>query len=157
MLSYLAEVLGFVFLLACIYRYVRPPLRKLMDRQAESIRKSLSSADDAVESGERMIAEAHAALEAAHSDAAGIIDRANQISAQIVLEAELRGREEHERLVTGAAVVADFESQRARGEVTQEIGSVVVAATELVVAAEMNASLQREFIGKAIDAAEAMA
>ena len=49
--SYLAEVIGFLLLLAFIYRYVRPPLRRLMDKQAESIRSSIASADAAAESG----------------------------------------------------------------------------------------------------------
>ncbi len=41
MAAYLAEVIGFLLLLAFIYHYVRPPLKKLMNAQAESIRSSL--------------------------------------------------------------------------------------------------------------------
>ena len=156
MASYLAEVFGFLLLGVFIYRYVRPPLKKLMDRQAESIRSSLSSADAGLESGQRMLEEARSALEAAHSEATAIIERAHETSAQFLLEGERHGREEYDRLVASADAEADFERQRAREEVMRQVGAIVMAATELVVAAEIDSSLQREFIGETIDAAEAM-
>jgi F-type H+-transporting ATPase subunit b len=157
MASYLAEVFGFLLLGLFIYRYVKPPLKKLMDRQAESIRLSLSSADTGLESAQRMLADAHAALEAAQSEARAILARAHETSAQLLLEGERNGRAEYDRLVASAAAEAEFERQRARDEVTRQVGAIVMAATELVVAAEIDVSLQRVFIGETIDAAEAMA
>ncbi len=157
MASYLAEVFGFLLLGLFIYRYVWPPLKKLMDRQAESIRSTLSSADASLESARLMLADARAALEGAHSEAEAIIERAHETSAQILLEGERHGREEHDRLVASAATEATYERQRARDEVKRQVGAVVMAATEHVVAAEIDASLQRELIAETIDAAEAMA
>ena len=157
MVSYLAEVVGFLLLLAFIYRYVRPPLRGMMNKQAESIRLSITSADEAAESGASALAAARAALEAANADVTGITERAHQTSAQLRVEGERRGREEYERLVTSAAVEADFALKRARDEVTRQIGAIVLAATERVVAAELDAPRQRTLIGETIDAAEAMA
>jgi F-type H+-transporting ATPase subunit b len=86
-----------------------------------------------------------------------IIEQAHETSAQLRLEGERRGREEYERLVASAAAEADFERQRAREEITREIGSVVVAATERVVAAEMDLPFQRAFIAETIAVAETMA
>ena len=157
MASYLAELLGFLLLGLFIYHYVRPPLRKLMDSQAESIRLSLASADAGLESAARMLADARAAVEAAQSEARAILERAHETSAQLLLEGERNGRVEYDRLVASAAAEAEFERQRAREEVTRQVGAIVMAATELVVAAEIDASLQRVFIGETIDAAEAMA
>lgn len=157
MASYLAEVLAFLVLCYLTYRYVWPWLSKAMDRQAESIRSSLSSADASLESGQSMLTDARAALEAAHSDVAAIIARAHETSAQLLLEGERRGREEYERLVAAAASEATFERQRALEDVIRQIGAVVMSATERVVAVEMDAALQRAFISQAIDAAEAMA
>jgi F-type H+-transporting ATPase subunit b len=155
--SYLAEVFGFLLLGVFIYRYVKPPLKRLMDRQAEAIRSSLSSADAGLESAQQMRADAHAALEAARSEAKVILERAHETSAQLLLEGERNGRGEYDRLVASAVAEADFERQRAREEVTREVGAIVMAATELVVAAEIDAALQRVYIGATIDAAEAMA
>ena len=157
MASYLAEVFGFLLLGVFIYRYVKPPLKKLMDRQAESIRSTLASADAGLETSEHMLVQARAALQAAHSEATAIVERAHETSAQLLLEGERHGRDEYERLVASAAAEADFERQRAREEVTRQVGAIVMAATELVVAAEIDSSLQRVFIGETIDAAEAMA
>lgn len=156
MASYLAEVVGFILLLAFTYHYVWPMLKRLMDSQAESIRSSISSAEAAHDSGERQLVEARAALEAAHGEAEAIIERAHETSAQIRLEGERRGREEYDRLLASAAAEAEFERQRGRAEVTRQIGAIVMAATERVVAAEIDASLQRAFISEAIEVAEAM-
>ena len=104
-----------------------------------------------------MLADARAAVEAAQSEARAILERAHETSAQLLLEGERNGRVEYDRLVASAAAEAEFERQRAREEVTRQVGAIVMAATELVVAAEIDASLQRVFIGETIDAAEAMA
>jgi F-type H+-transporting ATPase subunit b len=157
MVSYLAEVIGFLLLLAFIYRYVRPPLRNMMNKQSESIRLSITSADEAAEGAANALAAARATLEAAKAEVTGIMERAHQTSAQLRLEGERRGREEYERLVASAAVEADFALKRARDEVTRQIGGVVMAATERVVAAELDDPRQRTLIGETIDAAEAMA
>ncbi|MGA3354717.1 MAG: F0F1 ATP synthase subunit B [Acidimicrobiales bacterium] len=157
MASYLAEVFGFLLLLAFTYRYAWPLLKRLMDSQAESIRSTLASSDAARDNGQRMLSEARDALEAARSEAEVIVERAHETSAQLRLEGERRGQEEHDRLVASAAAEAQFERQRAREEITREIGAIVMAATERVVAAEVDASLQRAFISETIDAAEAMA
>jgi ATP synthase F0 subunit b len=155
--SYLAEVFAFLLLILFIYRYVKPPLQKLMNRQAESIRLSLYSADAGLESAARMLADARAAVEAAQSEARAILERAHETSAQLLLEGERNGRAEYDRLMASAAAEAEFERQRAGEEVTRQVGAIVMAATELVVAAEIDTSLQRVFIGETIDAAEAMA
>jgi ATP synthase F0 subunit b len=157
--AYLAEVFGFLLLGVFVYRfrYAWPWLSQQMDKQADSIRLSLSSADAALESGQRTLTEARAALEAAHSDATAMIERAHESAAQLLLEGDQRGQEQYDRLVASAAAEADFECRRAQQEVTRQVGTIVMAATETVVAAEIDASLQRAFIGETIDAAEAMA
>ena len=156
MASYLAELFGFLLFLFVTFRFVWPLLRQQMDKQSDSIRLSISSADAALETSQRMLAEARAALEAAHSDATSIVERAHETSAQLLLEGERRGREEYERLIMSAAAEAEFERQRARAEVTREVGAIVMAAAERVVAAEIDETLQRAFISETIDAAEAM-
>lgn len=157
MASYLAEVVGFLLLLAFTYRYVWPLLKKLMDAQAESIRTSLAASETARESGQRMLAEARQALEGAQSEAGSIIEQAHETAAQILRDGERRGREEYDRLVTSAAAESEFERQRALEEVTRQIGAIVMAATEQVVTAELDAPLQRAFIAETIGVAEAMA
>lgn len=157
MASYIAELVGFLLLLAFIYRYVRPPLKRLMTGQAEAIRSSIFAADAAVENGQRLLADAQAALEQARLEATTIVERAHETSAQLRLEGERRGREEYERLVAAAAAEAELERQRARDEITKQIGAIVVAATERVVAAEMSLPVQRTFIAETIAVAETMA
>ncbi len=157
MASYIAEIIGFLLLIGFLYRYVRPLLATMMKRQAEAIRYSIDSAAEALQSAQQALAEARAGLEAAKTEVTGILERAHQTSAQLRLEGERRGREEYDRLVASAAAEADFAVKRARDEVTRQVGAVVMAATERVVAAELDEARQRTLIGETIDAAEAMA
>lgn len=157
MAGYIAEVVGFLLLLAFIGRYVAPPLRRLMDRQAATISATLSSADEAVEAASAELAAARQELARAHEQATAIVERAHETSAQLRLEGERHGREEFERIIANAAAEADLERQRARQEIAAEIGSLVVATAEKVVAAELDAPVQRAFIAETIDAAEAIA
>lgn len=158
MASYLAEVVGFLLLLFFAYRYFPWPfLKTLMVHQADAIRSSLSSADTARDGARQALVEARTALEQAHLEATSIIQRAHETSAQLRLDGEARGRDEHDRLVASVAAEAEFERQRGREEVSHEIGAIVMAATEAVVAAELDTTLQRAFISETIAAAEAMA
>ena len=157
MAGYLAEVIGFIVFLGLVYRYAWPWLKKMMSQQAEAIRSSISSADDAADGARRALDRgAGSALGAAQRDVTAILEEAHQTSAQLRLEGERRGREEQDRIVASAAAESEFELQRAREEVTRQVGTVVMAVTELVVAAELDAARQRALIGETIDAAEAM-
>ena len=157
MASYLAEVVGFLALIVLTYHYLWPMLRKMMDQQEESIRSSLASADKARDGAKSMLVEAHDAVGAAQGEVAVILERARETSAQIVAEGERRGHQEHQRLLANAALEAEFERSRAREKVSRQIGVIVMAATERVVAAEIDHELQEALVQETIDAAEAMA
>jgi len=155
--GYIAELVGFVLLLVFIYRWVAPPLKRLMDRRAATIAATLSSADAAVRSAEGELASAKEALARARDQASEIVERAHETAAQLRLEGERRGREEYQRIVANAAAEAGLERERARQEIAAEIGAIVVDTAEKVVAAEIDAPVQRAFIAEAIEAAEAIA
>jgi len=85
----------------------------------------------------------------------GIIERAHETSAQLLLDGEHRAGSS----TTGSSRAPQpraTSSATRQEEVTRQVGAIVMAATEVVVAAEIDAS-PAAFIGETIDAAEAMA
>ncbi len=154
--KFIGECVGLLLVFAFIAWKVAPPLKRLMDRQEDTIRSSIDSADQARAEAEAQLETARSRLEAAHDEAAVILDQARRTAAQLEAEGAQRGEEDYLRLVANAEVEAEFERQRAREEVTRELGQVIMAATARVVEAELDAARQRSLISEAIDAAEAI-
>lgn len=154
--KFIGECVGLLLVFAFIAWKVAPPLRRLMHQQEETIRSSISSADETRAGAEAELASARARLEAARGEAATIVEQARVTAAQLEAEGVARGEADYARLVQNAEVEAEFERQRAREEVTREVGAVVMAATERVVAAELDAGRQRALISETIGAAEAI-
>lgn len=156
MAKLIGEVVGLVLVIAFIVWKIRPPLKRLMAQQEEGIRTSIAAADAAEAAATHQLERARRSLEAARDDAAAIVELARRTAEQIHAEAERRGAAVYERLVESAASEADLERQRVRHEIMNEVGTVVMAATERVVAAEADGERQRALVSEAIGAAEAM-
>lgn len=157
MAKFIGECVGLLLAFVFIAWLVWPLLKKMMVAQEESIRLSISSADEARDAAATELIAAKDRLEAARDDATSILEQARRTADQLRAEGVARGEDEYERLLESAAAEAEFERQRAREEVMREIGVIVMAATERVVTAELDVGRQRGLIGEAIDAAEAMA
>jgi F-type H+-transporting ATPase subunit b len=153
-LSYLLEWIALAFVVAFIWRYVAPPLRKAMDAKRQQIGASLSEGDRAQTEAEALVTERRAALESAKAEAAAILAQAQQSAAAMLAEGGRRAEEERDRIISRAAAEIDGARIRLRAEVISEVGALVVAAAEQVVAAELDAANQHRLIGEAIEATE---
>jgi F-type H+-transporting ATPase subunit b len=151
-LSYLLEWIGLAICALVIWRYVWPPLRRLMNDQRERIQTELSAGEEAKSQAEALVAERRAALEQARGEAAGIVEQARRSAEGIVEDGRRRAEEERARTVGRAELEITAARARVRAEVISEVGRVVVAAAESVVEAELDDADQRRLIDGAIDA-----
>lgn len=153
-LSYILEIVGIVIVVALIWRYIAPPLNRVMNAKLESIRGQLAAGDEARAEAERLVTERKSALAAAKSEATLIVEQANK-SAQFLREDGIRrAEEEYGRIVSRIEHEIEAARSRARQEVLSELGAVVVAATEVVVRAELDTRSHRRLIDEAIGATE---
>lgn len=157
MAAYLAEVVGFLLLLAFVWRYVAPPLRRAMDRREASISNAIASAAAARADAEAERARREELLEAARAEAEAIRAQAQASAEHIRAEGTRAGLEERDRVVAAAAAQIALERARARDEVARAIGDLVVELAAEVVAAELDAERQRRLVEEAILAAEGAA
>ncbi len=153
--SYVLEWVGFLLFALIVWRKVLPPLRKVMDNQAERIRDSLEAAQRARVSGEGVLGQARHQLEVARREAATVVEQARRSAEQLLAEAQRRAREDHERLLARAAVEIDLERARVRDEISAEVSVAVVQAADQIVRRELNSTHQRRLVDQAIAAAEA--
>lgn len=153
--TFVLELIGFLLTLGVIAKYVLPVLNKAMNDRQNYIRNSIESAEQARSEADRLAVERREMLEAARQEARGIVDQANEIAEQLREEGRQRGQEEYERLVAAAQGDIELERQRARDEVMEEVGSLVLEAAERVIGAGLDSDRHRALVDEAISAAQA--
>jgi F-type H+-transporting ATPase subunit b len=153
--TFIAELIAFLLLVLFIAKVVVPPLRKVMNDREAHIKGSLDAAEEARRSAEESSARRREVLETARQEARGIIDQASETAEQLKEDGRQRGQEEYDRLVESARHEIQLERDRARNEVMQDLGALVIEAAERVVGAGLDPARHRALVEEAITAAQA--
>lgn len=153
-LSWILEVAGLIVVAGLIWRYIAPLLNKLMVSKVESIRTQLSAGEEARAEGARVVAERQAELAAAKVEAQAIEAQAKHSAELLLVDGKRRAEEEYQRYLSRIEQEIEAARVRARHSVMEELGAVVVVATEAVVRAEMTDPIRHRLIGEAISATE---
>jgi F-type H+-transporting ATPase subunit b len=155
--TFVLELIAFLLVLGFIAKYVLPPLNKAMAARADHIRNSIQAAEDARTEAEAAVVKRRELLELARGEARAIVDQANATADQLREEGRQRGQEEYERLLADARVEIEQERQRARDEVMEDVGALVLRAAEQVIGGALDAERHRSLVNDAIVAAQASA
>ena len=153
--TFIIEIIGFVIVLAVIAKVILPPINKALSERQEQIRASLASADAARAEADDTRAQRQAILDEARSAAREITAQANQTAETIRSEAQGRGNQEYERLVNSAEAEIALARQRAIDEISDRVGSLVLATAERVIGREVDAASHRDLIEEAVAALRA--
>lgn len=151
--AYYAELVGFVVFIAIILWKVVPAAQRMLDRRREAIRSTIDGAAVMLKAAEEELERRKALLEEARREAEVIRERAVATAAQLLADGHVRAAQEYDRLVEAAGGEIERERQRAREEVSRQIGAIVVDAAERVVRAEIDAARQRALVDEVISAA----
>ncbi|MGD0220058.1 MAG: F0F1 ATP synthase subunit B [Acidimicrobiales bacterium] len=135
-------------------RYAVPFLRPRMNARIESIRLELAAGEQTRLEASELVAARAAALEEAKAEAAALVERAQQAAAHLVAAGRERAAGEYAYALARADVAIDLARARVREEVIAEVGALVVAVAERVVAAELDERGHHRLIAEAIAAAE---
>lgn len=134
MIKYAAEVFAFLVVIAVIYRYVVPPLRRAMGKRQEAIRAEFDEAREAKEAAEADEAKYRSSTKDVESEVAEIRESAEALAEQIVAELQTKAHDEADRIIQRAhqQLAADRESL-IRGIRVEVGGHVVELAGRIVV------------------------
>jgi ATP synthase F0 subunit b len=158
MSTFIGQLIGFAVIVFLVWRYVVPPVRNMMNRQQETVRRQLEESAEA----KRKLAEAektHAkALEEAKSEATHILDDARADAEKIAEQLRAQADTELERLrVQGAQQVQLLRQQLVR-ELRQHLGyESVRRAGELVRDYVSDRDNQSATVDRFLDELDAMA
>lgn len=155
--TFIAEFVAFLLVLWVVWKYILPPLNKMLAERQDAIRAELAAADEAKAEAEQADAERRAALEGARAQAREIVETAQHTAERLAEEARTRAQREYDRLVASADAEVRLARQRALEEAAQQLGTVVVEVVEKIIAREMDAAAHRDLIDAAVGALAASA
>ncbi len=141
------QFVNFGILLFILWRFVLPPVQRMLDERRHRIEESLAAAErmraQATET-ERMLEEQR---EEGRRQAQQIIGEAQTIARRIEEEAKTRAGHEAEALLTRARTEIQLERDQAIADLRREFADITVSAAEKVI----NQSLDRQAHRRLID------
>jgi ATP synthase F0 subunit b/ATP synthase F1 delta subunit len=156
--TFIGQLVGFAVIAWLVWRYVVPPVRRLMAAQQETVRKQL---EDSAKAKERVDeAENHhaKALEQAKTEAKGIVEEARMDAQRIIEQMHAQADVEVERIkVQGAQQIQLLRAQLIR-QLRQELGREAVhRARDLVSEYVSDPDAQSSTVDRFLDELDAMA
>lgn len=143
----IAQFLNFGILLFILWRFVLPPVQRMLDERRQRIQESLEAAErmraQATET-ERMLEEQR---EEGRRQAQQIIGQSQEIARRIEADARAEAQQQAEALIARARTEIQLERDGAIAELRREFADITVSAAEKVI----NQSLDRDAHKRLID------
>ena len=150
-LSFVAEVIVFVLMIAVLARWVYPRIIAAAEERQRQVAGELEAAEVARQEAEQRLEQAEKRLEEARGSAQEIIAGANKSAEQLRQELRDRAEEEAKRTTERARQEIEAERQKAVDAVRREVATLVVDATEKVVGETLDEARHRRLIDEAIE------
>jgi F-type H+-transporting ATPase subunit b len=150
--TFIVELVAFVIVLGVVWKYILPPVAKMLAARQDAIAAELAAADEAKADAAAADADRRSALEHARQQAREIVEQAQRTADRLAEEAHSRGQSEYERLVSSAEAEVRLARQRALEEAAQRLGELVVEVVERIIGREMDAAAHRDLIDEAVSA-----
>ena len=132
------QMIAFTFFVWFCMKYVWPPLTAALEERQKRIADGLEAADKARKDLELVQEQVAEQLKEAKAQAASIIDQANKRSTQIIEEAKNQGKEEGQRMITGAQAEIEQEVNRAKEQLREQVASIAIAGAEKILEASID-------------------
>lgn len=148
----IGQMITFAIFVWVTMKYVWPPLMTVLKHRREAIATGLAQAEKASRDLELAEIKVQEELQKSRQKAAEIIDNANRRADSIINEAKERALTEGDRLLTRANEEVAQTKQQMRGELVQELGSLVIAGASKVLGEHLDEKTHQrildEFIGE---------
>jgi F-type H+-transporting ATPase subunit b len=139
-------VVSFVVLLALLWKFAYPGIRKGMDARTERIRESLESADTAKTEAQTVLDEYRSQLADARSEAGRIIEEARQQADALRRDQEGRLQAELAEMRQRAAADIDAAKAQAIADLRAEVADIAIGAAQVVVQRNLDRDTQLQLI-----------
>lgn len=140
------QFVNFGILLFLLWRFVLPPVQKMLDERRRRIQESLEAADRMRSQAVDAEHQVQERLDEARGESRRIVEQAQSIATRIEAEARERAQADIEQL--RARAVADIELQRdtAIASLRREFADITISAAEKVINQSLDRSAHRRLI-----------
>lgn len=130
--SLITQVVNVAILFVVLRWLLYRPITELLERRRVAIEEGLARAEQAKRDAEAADQNAAAVLATARQEARQLLDQARDGAEKVAREITSKAEEQSQRMLDQARTQAGQEQAAMRAELEQELGSLVVAATQRV-------------------------
>lgn len=142
----IVQFVNFGILLFVLWRFVLPPVRKMLDERRERIEESLAAAErmkQQTAETERMLENERAR---GRQEAQQIIGQAQDIARRIQEEARAQAQTDADSLIARARTEVQLERDQAISDLRREFADITVSAAEKVINQSLDRNAHRRLI-----------
>ena len=144
------QLITFVILVILLYKYLYGPLRRVMDDRSAKIADGLAAAERGQEELDLAQKRAAEILREAKDKASEIIALAERRDIEMREEAQIKAREEADRIIAAARAEIEVEGNRAREQLRGEVVRLVVDGSQQILHREINAENHRDIVDRMV-------
>lgn len=144
------QLITFVILVILLYKYLYGPLRRVMDDRSTKIADGLAAAERGQEELDLAQKRAAEILREAKDKASEIIALAERRDIEMREEAQIKAREEADRIIAAARAEIEVEGNRAREQLRGEVVRLVVDGSRQILHREINADNHRDIVDRMV-------
>jgi F-type H+-transporting ATPase subunit b len=145
-LTLLVQMIAFGVFVAFCMKYVWPPIMKALEERTAKIAEGLAAAERGKEQQELGEQRALEVMHEAKQSASEVVSQAQKRYNEIVDEAKRDANAEAERIRLAAHAEIEQETNRAREELRERMGSLAIAAAEKILQKEVDASAHKGIV-----------
>lgn len=144
--SFLWHLVNFAILFFVLWRFLFPPVLKMLDERQARIRESMERAETLRDESARAAEAVKAQLDEARREGQNIINNANQIAERIRGERQAQAQAEYEAILRRAHEDAAREREQAFAELRQQVADLAVMAAERIIHRQLDPATQRQLV-----------
>ena len=144
----IGQTIAFVIFAWITMRYVWPPIMKALEERKGRIAEGLAAAERGKKDLELAQDKVKDELHEAKQQAADIVSQAQKRASEIIDEAKENARTEGDRIVAAANADIEQEVNRAREQLREQVGALVMSGVEKILEKEIDATAHKEIVDK---------
>ncbi|HZR99554.1 MAG TPA: F0F1 ATP synthase subunit B [Chloroflexota bacterium] len=144
--GFLWHIVNFAVLLFILWKFLFPPILKMLDERQARIRESMERAEALRDESARAAEQVKAQLDEARREGQNIIAQATQIADRIKAERQQQAQTEYEAILKRAQEDAAREREQAFAELRSQVADLAVLAASRIIERNLDASTQRKLV-----------
>jgi F-type H+-transporting ATPase subunit b len=144
--GFLWHIVNFAVLLFILWKFLFPPILKMLDERQARIRESMERAEALRDESARAAEQVKAQLDEARREGQNIIAQATQIADRIKSERQQQAQTEYETILKRAQEDAAREREQAFAELRQQVADLAVLAAGRIIERNLDPNTQRKLV-----------